>query len=121
MAKKRSRPEKIVIKHRQVEVLQSQVLTVAHSAAVVLAALFLEDDDFFAATLIEDRGCNTRAVNQWRTHCRNLTVVEHQHLIKLNLVTSQSGEPFDDNNVVFGNAILLAAGFDDCIHVEHPK
>ena len=90
-------------------------------AAVVLPALAAEDDDLRAAGLAHHGGTDSGAFNARRANRYLVTVAKHHDIIENNLSAFISGNPLDENCVVFRHAILLAACFYQRIHGFHPR
>src|SRR5690606_20932024 len=90
-----------------------QFLTMTAVALRVLTATLLERDDLAGTALFDDfggdegtgdgRGANGRA--------------DHQDFCEFYDVTGFASNFFDLDEVVCGNAILLATGLDDCEHL----
>jgi hypothetical protein len=94
-----------------------QVLAVTHGAAVMLAPLLLEDLDLVAARLLDEFGGHDGAGDDRGADLESGVAGEHQHLVELEDVAGLAGQAFDLEHVVRLDAVLLAAGLDDCVHV----
>src|SRR5690554_1302420 len=94
-----------------------QILTVPQSAAVVLAALLLEDGDLLAASLLDNLGAHDGAGHGRRADGHTIVAAHQQHLFKLQAGPSLSGQALYLEHLVLGDPILLAAGFDHCVHL----
>ncbi len=66
--------------------------------------------------LLDHFGGDGGALDQRRADRRLVAVADGQHLRKFNDVAGIAGELLDLQEVIGGDAILLAARFDDCEH-----
>lgn len=90
-------------------------------ATVLLSALELEDDDLLAAALRDDLSLNLRALHQ-RSAKRGRISTEEKDLVKSDLVSRCAIEFFDAHEVALSDAVLFAAGADNCVcHGEGPR
>ena len=87
-------------------------------AAVVLAALLLENHDLRAAGLLDDLADNSGAVHQRLAGCCLFAFADEQHLVESDLVARFSFQLFDNQNVVLRDLVLLAACLDDSVHLS---
>ena len=101
-----------------------QVLAMAPLAMRVLAALFLERDDFIGPVLDDDLSRNRRAVDQRRSDL----AFGRQDLRKADGRTRIARKSIDIHNVAGRDSILFAAGADHRVHgrfltakVEHSR
>lgn len=85
-------------------------------AAVILAALFLEDRNLGSALLFQNLGDNARALNHRFADCSLFTVADEQNVFQSHAVTGISLQLFDLELVVFLNLILLSARANNCKH-----
>ncbi len=83
---------------------------------VVLATLFLEDDDLIALLLFQHFSGDTCAVDQRCADRQALAVVHCQDFAQLDSGAGIAVQFFDGKNIVFRNAVLFSAGFDHCVH-----
>src|SRR5215467_7522105 len=90
-------------------------LAVTALAMRILATLLLEGDDLLALALGENFADHRRAGNQRRTVLR-LVAAQHQDFLDLEGGTDVAGNLLDDQNIVLGHLVLLAACAD---HREH--
>src|SRR3954454_22588119 len=90
-------------------------LPVAVAPPVVLAPPLLEDDDLLALALLKHGRRDLGAGDGGRAHDRALAA-DHQHLAELDRAAGLAIEPLDDEDLVLGDAVLLAAGLDHCVH-----
>ena len=95
-----------------------EVLAVAVLAAVVVAALLLEDQHLVALALGDDGGADAGAADERRADGDLVAVAEHQHLAELDDLAGVAGQALDLDHVVRGDLVLLAAGADDCEHLD---
>ena len=93
-----------------------QVLAVAVASPVVVAAALLEDDDAIAANVTHDLRCDAGAGDQRVADFDATLTGDHQHLAQLDDVARGAMKLLDPEEVIGGDAVLLAAGFHDCIH-----
>jgi hypothetical protein len=94
-----------------------QALAVAILAAMVLAPLLLEHDDRRRALLLDDLARDHRAVDMRRAGRAGGSVADQEHRVELDTVALRGRQLLDLNDVVLGHLQLLAAGFDDCVHL----
>ena len=92
---------------------RSQLLTVAHLAVVLLAALELEGRDLLATTLLHDLAADLCASESRLAHLEAVAR-EHQHLGELDLGARIAREQFHHDGVALSHSILFSAGADDC-------
>src|SRR5690625_269591 len=95
-----------------------QLLTMAHGTTVVLATLLLEDDDLLVAGLLDDLRAYHGAGHGRRADGHPIVAADQQHLFKLQAGPSLSGQALDLEHLVLGDPIMLAAGFDHCVHLS---
>src|SRR5579864_6090584 len=86
-------------------------LAVAALAMRILATFLLEGDDLLPLALGKDLAGHRCARNQRRTML-GLVSAQHQDFLDLEVGTDVAGNFLDDQNVVLGHLILLAAGAD---------
>jgi len=89
---------------------------VADLAARILAAALLESDDGAVLALLDDLGGNRGAIDERRAERDVLALAMGQHLADLDDFADLGLELLDLEQIVGGNAVLLAARFDDCEH-----
>src|SRR5215203_5999390 len=89
------------------------LLAVAGAPAVALLRLVLEDDEFFAAEVVVDRGRNARPFDDRRPDLGGAVAADEEHLIEGDVVAGLGGEPFDGDRVTDADPVLLATGLDD--------
>jgi hypothetical protein len=89
---------------------------VAAGAARILAAALLERDNRACTALLDHFGGDDGAIDERRAERRIFTFADCKHLGKFNDVTGVAGDLFDLQDVFGGDAILLAARFNDCEH-----
>ena len=88
-------------------------------AAVVFTPLHLKDADFDAATVGKHRGRN-RGFRQRRAKRDILAVRHHQHTPEFDRLAFIGGQFFHFEFIADDNLVLLAAGFDYCVHRASP-
>ena len=93
-----------------------QVLTVAVAAAVMLAAALLEDDEAGATGMAHHFGLHDRAGQQGAADLHTGIGSHHQHFLEVDRGAGFGFQALDSDDVIGGNAVLLAAGLDDCEH-----
>src|SRR5438477_5243428 len=85
-------------------------------APVIVPPLLFEDDDLGRPRLLDHGGADRGAI-QKRGAGRDLRAfADHQHLAELDRGAGLRRQPFDRDDVVLGDLVLLAAGADDCEH-----
>src|SRR5690606_26531605 len=95
-------------------------LTVSLLAAVVLAALDLEDDDLLRAVLSHDLGHDLGARHVGLADLGGVAA-DHEDLVELDGATHVSRELLDTEAVALAHSVLLAARLDDCVHESSRK
>ena len=90
----------------------------ASPAAVMLAALLLENQHLGAALLLEDLALDERALDGAGANLDVVSVGHHEHAVERNGVTGFALEALHGNDIVLRDAVLFAAGLDHCEHVE---
>jgi hypothetical protein len=96
-----------------------KVAAEADRLVVTLTTLELESNAHFAAELLDDLSGHTCAGDGGSTNCGGGTVVDEENLTEFNFFVSSYRKFVDTNSVAFRDAILLTAGFKDCVgHVE---
>src|SRR5712691_409622 len=81
----------------------------------ILAASLLEGDDLRPAPLLQDLGGDRGAGNRRRAE-RDVVAAHHQDFAELDDLAGVGLDLVDLDDVLGGNAVLLAAGSDDCEH-----
>src|SRR6476659_8278121 len=81
-----------------------------------LAAAKLEDLHLVAAAVAEHGGLDERAGDERRAHLDALAVADEEHLVERYGRADIGGERLDAKLGARLDAILLAAGFDHCVH-----
>jgi hypothetical protein len=85
-------------------------------AAIVLTALFLEDDNFVAFLVLDDRRANACAREEGRADFCAAAATEEENFFQLDGRTFFAVEQLDFNDIVFLDAVLFTACLDDCVH-----
>src|SRR5208282_305289 len=94
-----------------------QRLAVAALAAVIVAALFLEDQHLVVELLFQHLGGDRGARNERHARLdRRTFVADHQHLVQCHGRARLGRELLDEDHVVLGDSILFSAGADDSVH-----
>ena len=87
---------------------------------IALAALLLEDDDLLTPCLLNHLCGDGGALDNRCADLRIIAIVEHQHRHDRQGAARLALELLDFDHVTIGNAILLPAGLNDCVHIPHP-
>src|SRR5690606_22184319 len=93
---------------------------VSVGAAVVLPALLLEDDDLVAAGLLDHLAGHADALNEGGAGLGLGALAEHENGLEGHDVAGLARELLDDDDVILGDFVLLAAGLDHCKHGAGP-
>ena len=93
---------------------QRVFVAIAALAARVLAAALLERNDLVAALMRDDFGRNSRTGH--RVAEDGGVAADHQDIAELDDRARRAVEAGDLEGLFGGDAVLLAAGFDDCEH-----
>src|SRR5690606_14189326 len=93
-------------------------LTMALTFHGVFTTTEFDDGDFVGAAMRQNLRLHFCSGNQGGADIDIIAVGNHQNLIKLNGVTRCHFEFFQTKNFAFLNAVLLATGYDYCVHVE---
>ena len=81
---------------------------------VLLALLELEDDDLLAATLLDDLAEDLGTRNEGAAELGGVAA-EEENFVERDLVASGAFELLDFDEIARGDAVLLAAGADNCV------
>src|SRR6185295_4900488 len=92
-------------------------LPVAALAAIVVTAVLLEDQNLVGLGLVQHLGGYRSAFHQRRADRQVRILADHQNLVEGDVVAGRDLELLDQNDVVHGDLVLLAAGLDHCEHV----
>ena len=92
-----------------------ELTAVADGAVVTLATLEFEGDDLLILELGDDFGRDTRPGNEGGAEGDLITVHDEQHFADRGFCAGFDSELFDVQEVSLGDAVLLAAGLDDCV------
>src|SRR5574343_431610 len=93
------------------------ILTMALTLLVVLTATHLENAHLVVTTLAQNRGRNARTCHQRRTDLNGFAFADHENLVDGDLGANFCRYLFYFDFFACDNAILLAAGFYDRVHV----
>jgi hypothetical protein len=96
------------------------MLLMAAFPAVILAALFLENNDLGGACLPDDGGLNAGARDHGGADGGFFTIINIKNFVNFKAIALISIDFFDQNLVVFFNFVLFAACADYCEHINHP-
>src|SRR5262249_40129587 len=88
--------------------------------ARILPAALLEGDDLRPASLLEDFGGDRGTGNGWLTQ-GDAVAAHHQDLTELHDLPGRALDLVNLDHVLGGDAVLLAAGSDDCEHRSRPR
>src|SRR5712675_65225 len=99
---------------------QHEILAVAALAPRVLAAALLEGNDLRTPAVADDLGRDARAGNHRRAKLRRVAA-QHDDVAKLHDGARLALDALDLEDLVLGDPVLLAAGFDDCEHRFFPR
>src|SRR4030095_15926480 len=92
-------------------------LAMAVLAPRVLAAALLEHDHLLTLALREHRALDRGAGERRRADAGAARTADQQHVLELDAAALvHAVELLDDDDVVLGDLVLLAAGADDCVH-----
>ncbi len=92
----------------------------AFGAAVVLTAALLEDLDLLVLADVQHVGGHRRAIDSRSADQRVAFAADHQHFVKRDHIAGFRAELLNAQDVAFGDAVLLTAGLDHCIHDHVP-
>ncbi len=90
-------------------------MTKTDSLVEALTALEFEGDAFLSAMLLDDLGGDSSTFNGRSTDGGVFTIVHEEDLAELDLFISLHGELVDTESVAFLHAVLLTAGFENCV------
>src|SRR5688572_20201432 len=92
-------------------------LPVAALAAIVVAAMLLEDQHLVGLGLVEHLGHDRSALHQRRADLQVGIFAHHQDFAERHIGAGFDFQLLDQNDVVLGDLVLLAARLDHCEHV----
>src|SRR5205823_11146169 len=96
------------------------LVAIAALAARILAAALPERDHLWAALVIQHFGRNGSACHRRRAQHRRVTA-DHQNFTKLHDRADIAGDLAYLEHIIRNDAVLPAAGFDDCEHRFFPS
>src|SRR3954469_22214293 len=99
---------------------QHEILPVTALAPRVLAAALLEGDDLRTPAVADDLGRDARALDHRRAEFR-LVAAQHDDVAELHDRARLALNALDLEDLILGDPVLLAAGFDDCEHRFFPR
>src|SRR5690348_16839317 len=85
-------------------------------APVVLSALFLENEDFSSARLLDNLRANGRIRHGRPADSVRVTVADGEHFRQRDFSADVAGDSFDHDLVAGTDAVLLSASFYDRKH-----
>src|SRR3990172_96591 len=91
------------------------VLPVALLPAIAFPSFLFENSDLFSAKLIDDLAGNFGIGHQRRADLDFAVVTDEQDIAQGHFFAQLPGQLFNSNDVAFSNAVLFAAGSNDCI------
>src|SRR5579863_1850093 len=95
------------------------MLPVALLAPVVVASPLLEDQHLVGSRLLHHFGGDRSTRQHGGAYLGVAPVGDHEHLVEANLGAWLSRHRLDGDEVVLGDAVLLAAGADHCVHARN--
>ena len=84
-------------------------------AMIAFAALELEGDDLLILVLIDDLSLDRGSRNMRCTKGDLVAVYDEEDIAESGLFAGFDSELLDTQDVSLGDAVLLAAGLDDCV------
>ena len=97
------------------------VLTVAGALHGVLAAAELENADLVGAAVMGHDSGHGSTFHDGGTDLKAFFGAHSEHFVENHFAFNVGVEGFDLEKITFGNAVLLAAGLDNCVHVVFPR
>ena len=91
-------------------------LTMTLAFTVALFGGVLEDADLLALTVLNDGSFYLCALHYGSTKLGVFAVNDCQNLVKSNCITSFNVQLFDEENITFGNVVLLTTSCDNSLH-----
>src|SRR5215831_4698704 len=82
--------------------------------------LLPEVEDATVPVLGEDLPHHPAPLDEWAASLRGLRPAQPEHLGEGDLAADLAGNLFDADDVALGDAVLLPAGADDCVHLDLP-
>src|SRR5262249_8509715 len=92
-----------------------EILAMPDGALVLFLALEFENDGLIAAAMRHDGSSHSRALRV-RTGLHGIAVNHSEHPPDFDLGSGFARNCFNINGLAWGDAILLPAGFDHCVH-----
>src|SRR5690606_15767351 len=99
----------------------SKPLAVALLLAMMLAAAEFDDTNLVVTTLFNHFSGHLGTADQRLANSDLVTVCNQQHFVEVNAFASADFQLLDFQRVAFFNAILLAIGLDNCVHLYFPQ
>src|SRR5579885_147681 len=97
------------------------ILPVPLFLVVMLAPAMLDDADLVAAAAAGDLGLDAGAGHRRRAELEGLAIGDQQHLVELHRSADFGVQALHAQRFAGGDAILLATGLDDGVHLLAPK
>ena len=98
----------------------SHILAMAILATAALTTLHLEDDQLRAAEMILDFCLDDCALDNRGTELSGVAIEDCQDFAEINCSTDFAGDAINLDVLTGLDFILLALGFDDCVHYSAP-
>src|SRR5690606_6642846 len=95
----------------------SEPLTVALTLHVVLTTAEFDDGDFVVTALSDHLGSDLGTFDDRSTDLHVVAVADQQNAVESDSFASSDFEFFNLQVFTFGNLVLLAAGYDNCVHL----
>ena len=67
--------------------------------------------------MLENLRRHAGTLNQRSADCCGFAITEHQDVVYVNDVSRLTLKLFDDDDIVPGDLVLLAAGLEHCVHL----
>src|SRR5690606_23491385 len=99
----------------------SKPLAVALLLAMMLAAAEFDDTNLVVTTLFNHFSGHLGTADQRLANSDLVTVCNQQHFVEVNAFAGADFQLLDFQRVAFFNAILLATGLDNCVHLYFPQ
>jgi len=92
-----------------------ELSAMADGAVVALTALELEGDDFVVLVLLDNLGLHAGSRNKRGAKVDLVAVHNEENVTECGFFAGFGREFFDTQDVSLGDAVLFAAGLDDCV------
>ena len=94
-------------------------LSVAHFSLLAFFGFVSENGYLLGLAVLQDLSGNAGALNYGGTDNGLAVLTYDSYLLELDVGILFSVQFLNENDVAFGHAVLLTAGYDDCVHVTH--